>query len=44
MKITVIQNDKIENFDLKEIYLKNNDFSKIFQQQSYPIEIHHAKT
>ena len=28
MKITVIKNNKIENFDLKEIHLKNKDLSK----------------
>ena len=35
MKITVIRNNKIENFDLKEIYLKNKDLSKIFQRQNH---------
>ena len=29
---------KIENFDLKKIYLKHKDLSKIFQKQSHPIE------
>ena len=38
MKTTVIQNNKIENFDLKEICLKYKDLSKMFQQQSHPIE------
>ena len=28
----------IENFDLKEMHLKDKDLSKIFPQQSHPIE------
>ena len=36
MKINLnvkIQNNKIENFDLKEVHLKYKDLSKILQQQ-----------
>ena len=38
MKIIVIQNNNIENYDLKGIHLEYKDLSKIFQQQSHPIE------
>ena len=44
MKITVTQNNKIENFDLKEIALKCKDLSKIFQNKVIPSSIHHAKS
>ena len=32
-------NVKKVNFDLKEIYLKNKDLSKVFQQQSHLIDL-----